>query len=257
MNLPLPLPKFLSWYQELGKLNIFWAKPLNKPLEVHEHSHSLILKAEWLVRGKPREGLLIALRAPFQLTSILEELPLSNHEPVHLLMDEDASPPLPSHCTINAHSILYFWHLNKLHLLEPNHQVEVELYEQWGSTIEEHLRRVQKQSWGFYIPPRAGDHLVLLAKLNGEAVGSTYFNVNNANLDYGVHVVRSHWRKRIGTRILHEAAQQARARGFPYFSVVRVLRRVGGTSSDKRALSFYRANNPFVRLKALRLAMKP
>lgn len=216
-----------------------------------------MLRVEWLVRGKPREGLLVALRDPSQLTSLLEEPLLSHYELIHLLVDEEVPLPLPPYCAVNAHSILYFWHLDQLHLLEPNRQVDVELHEDWNSSVEEQLRRVQKQSWGFYISPRAGDHLVLLAKLNGEVVGSAYFNVNNANLDYGVHVVRSHWRKRIGTRLLHEAAQQARIRGFSFFSVVRILRRVGGISSDKRALSFYKANNPSAKLKVLRVLLKP
>ncbi len=42
-------------------------------------------------------------------------------------------------------------------------------------------------------------------------------------MDYGIHVARPFWRRRIGTRLLVEAAGLARRLGKRYLSVVRVL----------------------------------
>jgi len=84
-------------------------------------------------------------------------------------------------------------------------------------------------------------------------VGATYLNPSSFNMDYGVHVAREFWRRRIGTRLLKEALDVARSEGAELLSVVRMLRSKAGTSSDRRAIAFYSANHPVLRLDVYRL----
>lgn len=154
---------------------------------------------------------------------------------------------------MDAYGVAYFWDLSDLRLLEPNRSVAVEAHGEWGARLLRELEAVQRSSWGFFVPPRLGLHVVLVARLGSEAVGSAYLNRLNANVDYGAHVVRRLRRSRVGTRLLHEAASIARGLGHGVMSVVRVFRRVAGTAADGRAVAFYLANCPTWRFGVLRL----
>lgn len=88
------------------------------------------------------------------------------------------------------------------------------------------FKKIRKSSWGFFIPPRENDHIVMLAYLNSTPVGMAYLNKNNLNIDYGIHVVKDFWRNRIGTRILIETLELAKQLNASYMSVVRVLRSI-------------------------------
>ena len=81
---------------------------------------------------------------------------------------------------------------------------------------------------------------MLVAHPGEEAVGMLYLNPRNGNLDYGVHVVRNFWRRRIGTTILRAAAAIVSSIGLRYVTVVRIL----GRGGDAGALAFYLANRP-------------
>ena len=78
-------------------------------------------------------------------------------------------------------------------------------------------------------------------------------NVNNFNIDYGIHIIRPYWRRRIGTALLAEILRLAKSMGALRISVVRVFRSVKGTSSDMGAVEFYRANNPCVKMSVYRI----
>ena len=88
-------------------------------------------------------------------------------------------------------------------------------YKGWCSRgdVEKTLKAVQRSSWGFFVPPRLGLHVVLVVRLGSEAVGSAYLNRLNTNVDYGVHAIKRLWRSRVGTRLLHEAARSPRGSG--------------------------------------------
>ena len=47
------------------------------------------------------------------------------------------------------------------------------------------------RSWGFFIPPSFKHHLILIAYLRGEPVGSAYLNLHTGNIDFGVTWLRS------------------------------------------------------------------
>ena len=102
------------------------------------------------------------------------------------------------------------------------------------------LRRIQLESWGFFIRPSFKHHIILIAYLGDEAVGSAYLNKYTGNRDFGVHVRREFQRRRIGAAILHSARSLFRRLGFSRMSVVRVLRALSKVNeSDRIALSFY------------------
>ena len=108
-------------------------------------------------------------------------------------------------------------------------------------------------SWGFFTPPRKGDHVIILAYLRGVPVGMAYLDRWNFNIDYGIHVLRNYWRMRIGTAILRKVLEISKELGAKQVSVVRVLRTPSGSPSDKRAALFYRVNNPYLRFNVCRL----
>ena len=197
----------------------------------------------WIAWGKPRWRARILLPASRDSAArLLAGCARGERETAILVAKEGWR--LPEGFEAEAQSVVYFWDLSRLRLLEPNGDVEVEVLKDWGEAEEREFEAVMRRSWGFYRAPRRGDHLVVLARLEGTAVGLTYLNRRNYNLDYGVHVVREYWRRRIGTRVLSEALSVARELGAHYVSVVRVYRKVGGTAADRRASSFYRANGP-------------
>ncbi len=89
------------------------------------------------------------------------------------------------------------------------------------------------------MPPRNGDHIVVMGELHGKPVAMAYLNIRNFNIDYGVHVIRSCWRKKIGTRILTECFRIAKGRDKKITSCVRILRSIKWTSSDRRNIKFH------------------
>ncbi|HDM24034.1 hypothetical protein DRO02_04160 [archaeon] len=102
------------------------------------------------------------------------------------------------------------------------------------------LKEIQHESWSFFMRPDPKRHVVLIAYLDDEAVGSAYLNVFSGNIDYGVHVKRDYWNQGIGSSILRKALEFYRRRNFKHMFVIRVLSpitRVG--ENDRRALSFY------------------
>ncbi len=122
----------------------------------------------------------------------------------------------------------------------PNERARIEPWDpSMGTGI---LRRIQRSSWGFFIPPQISVQVVLVAWLDGEPVGSTYLNRATGNLDFGVHVVKEYWRQRIGTALVEAARRICLGWGKSRMSVVRVLRALGSFNPrDRRALCFYRA----------------
>jgi GNAT superfamily N-acetyltransferase len=94
-----------------------------------------------------------------------------------------------------------------------------------------------------------------LAWLDEEPAGMAYLNKHNFNIDYGIHVKRDFWRKRIGTKILKEALRTSGELGAKHISVVCVcvLRSLRNSSRDRRALSFYKAYNPSLKCNVFRV----
>lgn len=102
------------------------------------------------------------------------------------------------------------------------------------------LRRIQGNSWGFFIPPDFERQDVLIAFLEGWPVGSAYLNHSTHHIDFGVHVVQGFQRKRMGTAILREALRLCQERGAKRMFVTRVLRAITKVNeSDRVALGFY------------------
>ncbi len=223
---PLTPEEFMEWLKEAGKTKTFWTKPIID-IYLEEMGDRLSFRVVWVSRGGREARIIIS---PGQVGIDAESGPTTI-----LILPSDAPPPRH-----DQRSCIYIWRI-PARTLEPNEEVKVDRISSWES--DEIFREVQRRSWGFYVPPRMGDHLVLLASLSGRPVGLTYLNVRNFNLDYGIHVVRDHWRRRIGTRLLAEAMGLAGEMGAKYLTVFRWLRR-RLDSRDERAMSFYEANRP-------------
>ncbi len=136
-----------------------------------------------------------------------------------------------------ARSVLIMWDLRKEIPKRGNPDVEIKPASR--SDLSK-LRRIQLRSWGFFIPPSFKHHLILIAYLRGEPVGSAYLNPRTGNIDFGVHVVKEFQRMRVGAAILRSARKVFLDLGFRRMFVVRVLRALTKVNeSDRIALSFY------------------
>ncbi len=225
---------FLEWYKEVCNTRIFWAKPLNE-VKVEKKDGYVVLRIIRMYKRRKTLAYLI-------LTPNLEGVELPDGDPIYVLM-------LSEEMRCRRRSSVFLYSVDT-ETLEPNRDVSITVVRGREAHIEE-LRNIQKRSWGFFIPP-FDYHFVLIASFNRIPIGSAYLNPKNGNLDFGIHVVRSHWRRRIGSRLLREALILAKKMKLDRVSVVRVLGR--SKSADERALSFYRANNPSVGLTVCELS---
>ncbi len=234
----VPPPRLPGWLDALSILNVFWTK---KPLTASWDPEARCLTAAVRYRRRAASYTL----CEEQSTRALEaELP-------HIAVPEDAEPP--PHRSV---SLLYFWRPPGSPLSGAG--VAVEVAEEPGRVAElaGEACRVQRRSWGLCLPPRPGVHTVFIARIGGEPVGAAYYNRRSYNVDWGVHVARGFWRRRIGSRLLAEVLGYAARRGDPWVSVVRVLGSRRPRPGDARAAAFYRANGPLARLRVYRLARK-
>jgi len=243
------LDEFIKWYYELGKLKIFWAKPLKSIEVLIQRDNYLILRVEWIIRGKVRKALMGIIWAKISIYDVIGALSnYTNYDRI-IMMPEDFSMNLQ---LVKARSILYFWNTDGK-TLSPNEDVKFRVLNTWDKDETEMFAEIQKNSWGFFIPPRSGDHVVIVGFLDDNPVSLAYLNIHNYNIDYGVHVIKKYWRRRIGTSTLKFILEMAKNRGVSRVSVVRVFRSIKGTASDIRAVSFYKANNPAIRLSIYKL----
>jgi len=240
---------FVKWYAELGKLRIFWAKPVESVSLLSKENNLCFVGVKWIVRGKIRDAVLSIARTQYEVPRIIKSFKDYGDLTKILMVPEESFMNLS---LVNARSVLYFWNINT-RTLEPNRDVRIKIYSEWSDEEFEIFKRIHKQSWGFFMPPRQGDHRVLVAFLDDSPVGMAYLNVHNLNIDYGIHVIKSYWRKRIGTALLAKLLKLAGSMHAFHISVVRIFRSINGTSSDMRAVKFYRANNPSVKVSVYRL----
>jgi GNAT superfamily N-acetyltransferase len=241
--------EFVKWYNELGKLKIFWAKPIKNISLLSKEDNLHLVGVKWIVKGGIREAILAITEIVDEAPKAIDSLKSYNSSTKILIVPKETPINLS---LINARSVLYFWDINA-RTLEPNKDVKMKTFTEWSENDVETFRRIQKQSWGFFIPSRRGDHVVLLAFLNDSPVGMAYLNIHNFNIDYGIHVIKPHWRRRIGTALLAKTLELAKSMGASKISVVRIFRNIKGASSDVRATKFYKANNPSTRMSIYRL----
>jgi len=234
----------VEWLQGLSVLGIFWAKRVKKIQVVLKDPPVLILDWE---RSK-RKALFILCN---KFSSDCLNQSLTGNELVDLLLLTASELPQGLY---DMWSKVFIYDANNA-FLEPNQEVIVKVYEpdRVDDNVISAVKAVQRSSWGFYKASSREDY-VLIAKLpSGESVASAYYNPKSSNIDYGVHVSRAHWRRRIGTRLIVEVAKLAETLGHEWVSVVRVIRGTRLTQSDRRAIAFYRANKPRQELNVYRL----
>ena len=214
--------EFVKWLRRSSHLRTFWIKPIIG----YRWLGPYVLSVDWKSRRSRGAIYIFSARLEIIRKDRYDTIIIRQNYPC---FDYDAE------------SILAYWEIPASGLLEPNWDAEIRILK--SDEAGEYSEYVQRKSWGFYIPP-SDFHLVFIAFLDDKPVGSAYLNPNSHNIDFGVHVVKEFWRRRIGTRILWEILKYANKKGWRYVTVVRVYRKTGGTSSDKRATSFYISNKP-------------
>jgi GNAT superfamily N-acetyltransferase len=242
--------EYVKWYTELGKLKIFWAKPVGSISLLSKEDSLYLVSVKWIVRSKIKEAILAIAKTVDEVSKAIDSLKGYGSLTKILMIPEETPINLS---LMNARSALYLWDV-KRRTLDPNKDVRMKTFYEWSENDVETFRRIHKESWGFFIPPRRGDHMVLVALLNDSPVGMAYLNIHNFNIDYGVHIIKSYRRKRIGTALLAKILELAKSMGASNISVVRVFRNVKGASTDIRATEFYKANNPSIKMSIYRLA---
>ena len=247
------LEDFLKWYSEAGKLGIFWAKPLKEYEIISSEKEYHLIKIKWDVKRRNNdEAVIVIICGSVSMEKLLNKARKHTKENIIAILGEESK----NYNNIykfnpSAESILYIWRVDNWRESEVNKDVVITNNTSWDEDV---FREIHRKSWGFYIPPRKEDHIILLAYLDEKPIGIAYLNKNNFNIDYGIHVKREFWRRRIGSRILKECINISKEHGAEYMSVIRVLRRVGGgRADDKRAISFYKRNNPEKMLRIFRL----
>jgi len=244
---------FIWWLRGAQWLRAFWAKLMGEAEILYKGEHGFIVWVEWPRARRSSGGLFVYSSEEnglYNLLSMASKWKSSLNGDIIVIAKEGLT--LKQLC-IDAESIFYIWNIPEARPLEPNFDVDIKVFPETAKEVEKAIKQVMKRSWGFVIMPRRDLHLVISAWLNGEPVGIAYLNKLNFNIDFGVHVVRKLWRKRIGTRLLHEVLRLASARGAERATVVRIYRQLGGSPSDKAATSFYRANNPSMMFSVYRL----
>nr|MDO8043812.1 hypothetical protein [Candidatus Baldrarchaeota archaeon] len=243
---------FIKWYSEIGKLKVFWAKIVRSVDLLGEENGLTLINVKWIVRKKVKEAILAIVERRQKILKAMELFSKHGDATRILVVPENLTVNLN---LVNARSILYFWKIDGK-TLEPDKNVRIEVCREWSEDELEIFRSIHKKSWGFFVPPRPEDHVVILGYLNDVQVAMAYLNIHNFNIDYGIHVVKAYWRRRIGTKLLVEILKLAKTMNAHNVSVVRIFRSIRGTSSDIRAAKFYKANNPLIRLSIYRIAVE-
>jgi len=105
---------FAKWYAELGKLRIFWAKPVKSISLLSEERK--IVGVKWVIRGKIRNAVLL-------ISGTQNDIDYEEYSgSTKILIVPETSPVDLS--LVDARSALYFWDVNS-RILEPNEDVEI------------------------------------------------------------------------------------------------------------------------------------
>jgi len=134
--LPLREDEFIKWYHELGKLKIFWAKPVLKT-EWLQKSEKYLLRIIWKVRNKEKEAMILSLKE-WRWDGSLQEIlsKFRNMGKIVLTLNE-----IPVEYT-RAKPYVWFWKLEDAPL-KGNMAVEIKIYHKW---TEEDLKQSMKRA---------------------------------------------------------------------------------------------------------------
>jgi len=251
------LAQYERWKSGLRLLRVFWAEGERLTLLGLKGGEKIqgvlrVLKVPFLERkrwggeGKERGEVQDVFPQPLEVEGLkallagAEEI-LAREGPLHFGISEWKEPYWEALERLGfspyARSVLIAWDTKGEIPKEGNPAVEIRLA---SLEMKATLRRIQRSSWGFFIPPDFERQDVLVAFLDGQPVGSAYLNRLTHHIDFGVHVRREFQRRRVGTAILREALRLCRERGARRMFVTRVLRAIAKINeSDRVALRFY------------------
>ncbi|MCE4602446.1 MAG: hypothetical protein F7B18_04605 [Desulfurococcales archaeon] len=140
------LHEFAKWLRSLGGLKTFWTKPVEQ-LYIRPGDPARLL-VHWRARRGCRRAEILLQANPYVVDDLLE---------------------YSSECTLMVasgaweerypRSMVYVYTMSS-RLLEPNTRVEVEVHDA-NRRVLESVEKVQRRSWGFYMPPLPGSIVVL------------------------------------------------------------------------------------------------
>jgi hypothetical protein len=115
---------FANWYAELGKLKIFWAKPVKSINLLVKEGNLYFVGVEWIVRSIIRDAIICIAEKQYETPKIIRLL-RDYGDSVKILIIPEESPIDLS--LVNARSILYFWNVDAK-TLEPNRHTRMKVY---------------------------------------------------------------------------------------------------------------------------------
>lgn len=143
--LPMEFSQFSDWYKELGKLKVFWAKPLNDVKLISVGDERCLVEIEWIVRKKIKKAIMCIAKSSNKAFETITKTKHANKAKL-IMVPEDSI--LSSSHDINAKSILYFWDVDS-NVLEPNTKVRIAKLRDWADEDIEIFSQIHKRSWGF------------------------------------------------------------------------------------------------------------
>lgn len=237
---------FLKWFVGVSSLRVFCAKPV-KLLEVISRN-PILLKVLWKRSRKDLGAIVgVCFENPSDYIDIIYKMAMKNSLQGIVFTSNILE------MGYDGWGKVWVYNVDSV-FLKANLSVEIKIIrpEKTNMDVLADVEKVQRSSWGFYVRPLKGDYIIL-AYLGGAPVGSAYYNPRSSNIDYGIHVAREYWGKRIGTGLLVEITKLAKILGMAWISVMRVLRGRKPTLPDRRAIGFYRANNPCLEINIYRI----
>jgi len=144
--------EFVKWYTELGKLKIFWAKPVENVSLLSKEDGLHLVGIKWIVRSRIEEAVLAIAEMADKVPNAIDSLKAYGSSTEILMVPEETPINLR---LMDARSALYFWDVNA-GTQEPNKDVAVKTLTEWSENDVEAFRRIHRESWGFFIPREGG-----------------------------------------------------------------------------------------------------
>jgi hypothetical protein len=99
---------FAKWYVELGRLKIFWAKPVQSISLLSKEDNLCLVGVKWMARGRIRDAVLAIAGTRHEAPNMVEHLKGYGGSAKILMVPEESYMDLS---LVDARSILYFWNV--------------------------------------------------------------------------------------------------------------------------------------------------
>lgn len=114
---------FAKWYVELGRLKIFWAKPVQSISLLSKEDNLCLVSVKWIARGRIRDAVLAIAGTRHEAPNMVERLKGYGGSAKILMVPEESYMDLS---LVDARSVLYFWNVGAK-TLESSKDVEIKV----------------------------------------------------------------------------------------------------------------------------------